>query len=90
MTTKPDDNPANIFEQIKQVDRAFGKRLSQGKSPYIRKFLSQVPVDAQENLFANRIDIEVNYRQRKGETPTSHEYVKRFPKHKKGSPSRLS
>lgn len=83
MTKQPDDNPANVLEQIKQVGRAFGKQLSQGKSPRIEKFLSQVPAEAQENLFANLIGIEVNYRQRKGETPTSDEYLRRFPKYKK-------
>ena len=71
--------PVNIFEQINQICREFRKQISQGKSPRIERFLAQVPEDGRDTLFANLLEIEVNYRHRKGEAPGTEEYVNRFP-----------
>ena len=83
MTTKPDDNPANILEQIRKLSRDFGKQISQGKSPRIQKFLSQISEEGRDDLFANLIAAEINFRRSQGQNPTSDEYVKRFPQFKK-------
>ena len=83
MTSKPDDNPANLLEQIRKLTRDFGKQISQGKSPRIQKFLSQISEEGHADLFFNLLGIETNYRRSKGESPTSDEYVRRFPQFKK-------
>jgi serine/threonine protein kinase/tetratricopeptide (TPR) repeat protein len=79
MTKQQAVAPINIFEQISQVCREFRKQITQGKSPRIEKFLTRVPDDARENLFSNLLEIEVNYRHRKGDDPATDEYIKRFP-----------
>ena len=83
MTSNPDDNPANILEQIRKLSRDFGKQISQGKSPRIQKFLSQISEEGRADLFSNLLGIETNYRRSKGESPSSAEYAKRFPQYKK-------
>lgn len=73
----------NVFDQINQVCRDFRKRISQGKSPPIENLLPQVAEDGRETLFSNLLDIEISFRQRQGNTPTSDEYLQRFPQYTK-------
>lgn len=82
MTNQP-DNAANILEQIRKLSREFGKQISQGKSPRIQEFLSQISTEGRADLFANLIAAETNFRRSQGESPTSDEYLKRFPQYKK-------
>ena len=82
MTSKPDDNPVNILEQIRKLSRDFGKLISQGKSPRIQSYLKKVTEEAREDLFRDLLAVEINFRRSKGESPTSDEYVKRFPQFK--------
>ena len=83
MTKQPDNTPVNVFQQISEICREFGKHLSKGKTPRIEKLLSQVSEEGREHLFANLIATEINYRRSEGESPTSEEYLKRFPQFKK-------
>ena len=69
----------NIFEQISQICREFRRQLTQGTSPPIEKFLSGIANDGRETLFSNLLEIELRFRQSKGESPTSEEYIQRFP-----------
>lgn len=69
----------NILEQISQICRDFRKQISQGKPARIEKYLSGISEDGRETLFSNLLEIEINFRQRKGDHPTTDEYLKRFP-----------
>lgn len=82
MTSKPDGNPANILEQIRNLSREFGKQISQGKSPRIQSYLKKVTEEARQDLFRDLLAVEMNFRRSQGESPTSDEYVKRFPQFK--------
>ena len=68
----------NVFEQISQICRDFRKQISKGNSPSIESYLSAVSEDGRETLFSNLLEIELRFRQGKGETPTSEEYLKRY------------
>lgn len=71
----------NVFEQISQICRDFRKQMSQGRSPRIEKYLSIISEDGCENLFSNLLEIEISFRRGQGESPTSAEYLKRFPQY---------
>ena len=82
MTQKNVDS-VNVFEQISQICRDFRKQISQGKPPRIEKYLSAISEDGRENLFSNLLEIELRFRQSKGQNPTSEEYLKRFSQYAK-------
>lgn len=83
MTARPDDSPANILEQIRETARRFRKLISRGEASPIAHFLGQVADEGREDLFAQLLEIEVNFRRSRGETPTSDEYLQRFPQFKR-------
>ena len=83
MTKQPGNATVNVFQQISEICREFGKHLSKGKAPRIEKLLSQVSEEGREHLFANLLATEINYRRSEGESPTSDEYLGRFPQFKK-------
>ena len=55
--------------------------MSQGRSPRIEKYLSIISEDGCENLFSNLLEIDISFRRGQGESPTSAEYLKRFPQY---------
>ena len=75
----PNDASANILEQLRELPREFRKQLSSGKAPKIERFLSRIAEEGRRDLLAQLLEIEVHFRHRKGETPTTDEYIKRFP-----------
>lgn len=79
MNDRTDATGVNIFEQISQTCREFRKQILHGKPPRIEKYLTAISEDARETLFSNLLEIEINFRRSKGQTPTSEEYLKRFP-----------
>ena len=79
----PHDASANILEQIRELSREFRKQISGDKSPRIERYLSRISGEGRGDLLQNLLEIEVRYRHGKGESPTSDEYVKRFPQFKK-------
>ena len=81
MNRTQDQASVNIFDQISQICREFRKQISQGKLPRIEKHLAKIGEDGKENLFSNLLEIEINYRHRKGEQPATDEYLKRFPQY---------
>ena len=73
----------NVFEQISQICRDFRNQISQGRSPRIEKYLSAIQEEGRENLFSNLLEIELRFRQSKGQSPSSEEYLKRFSQYAK-------
>nr|MCU0707693.1 protein kinase [Pirellula sp.] len=77
---RPSDRASlNIFDQIDSICREYRALWKQGKRPRLEQWIDQVPEDAQPQLFLNLLQTEVAYRQRAKETPTSDDYLKRFP-----------
>ena len=80
--THPFDEPSgNVLEQISDLSRKFRKKLAKGDAPRIEQLLSSIYEEARENLFSALLEIEVNFRRSKGESPTSDDYVQRFPQY---------
>ena len=53
--------------------------LRSGREPRIEDWLNRLGNKAQTTLFSNLLEIEINNWFRQGETPSSEEYLKRFP-----------
>ncbi|MFG0336034.1 MAG: serine/threonine-protein kinase, partial [Maioricimonas sp. JB049] len=77
------NNPADIndFDAIKSLCRDFRHRVKAGNAPHIEEYLPRVGEAARQNLFQNLLNLEVQFRNRQGETPTSDEYRQRFPQY---------
>jgi serine/threonine protein kinase/tetratricopeptide (TPR) repeat protein len=75
------ETPDAIFEQIGQLSRQFRKQIAKGEAPRIERFLEKVADGGKENLFSSLLDVEISFRRSQGESPTSAEYLKRFPQY---------
>ena len=67
------------LEQIKTLGKEFQKCLREGQTPRIEDFLKKVTLDARENLFSILLQIELRIMERNGQSPSSFEFIKRFP-----------
>jgi serine/threonine-protein kinase len=68
--------------ESKLVDRLcdeFESAWQSGSPPRIEQYLTQVPEDSRAELFADLLDLDVEYRRAGGEQPTDRDYVSRFP-----------
>lgn len=79
MNQRDDHVSLNIFDLIDTICREFRTEWKLGNRPKLEKSLRQVPKNAQANLFYNLLETEIRYRKRMGETPSSAEYLKRYP-----------
>lgn len=75
----PNQDNVNIFEQINSICKEFRRAIRSGGRPEIEEWLTRVNGDARTTLFSNLLEIEVNHRFRSNESPTSGDYLKRFP-----------
>ncbi|QDU39574.1 Serine/threonine-protein kinase PrkC [Maioricimonas rarisocia] len=77
------NNPADVndFDAIKSLCRDFRHRVKAGDAPHIEEYLPRVGEAARPNLFQNLLNLEVQFRNRQGETPSSNEYRQRFPQY---------
>lgn len=82
MNTAPNQN-LNIFEQINSVCRAYRQGLKDGKPKSIESCLELVDESGRENLFRNILHVDIEFRRRSGENPSSTEYIERFPQFKR-------
>ena len=80
---KGESNTSNIFEQINLICQTFRKEISRKTSPRLAQYIERVPASGKELLFANLLEIEINYRHRKGDQPTINEYLSEFPQYTK-------
>ena len=74
-------NRVNVFDEIQSLCREYRKRLKAGQSAGIDEVLGRIDNSASENLFQNLLHIDVEFRRRRGESPTSDEYLRRFPRY---------
>ena len=71
---------ANAFDEIQAVCREFRRRLKNGETPRIEDYLQRVESSSEEMLFQNLLHLELQFRGRNGQLPSSDEYVARFPR----------
>ncbi|QDU41281.1 Serine/threonine-protein kinase PrkC [Maioricimonas rarisocia] len=67
------------FEQVQTLCREFRRQLKSGAHEPIEVYLDRVDGTSREMLFQNLLHVEMEFRRRQGETPSSDEYVARFP-----------
>ncbi|MDP1559781.1 MAG: protein kinase [Pirellulaceae bacterium] len=79
MNRRDDHVSLNIFDQIDSICREFRAELKKGKRPKLEQWFDQVPDDAQAQLFLNLLQTEIAFRNKSHETPSSDDYLRRFP-----------
>jgi serine/threonine protein kinase len=67
------------FEQIQSLCRDFRRQLKGGARRRIEDYLDRVYESSREMLFQNLLHVEIEYRRRQGESPSSDEFAARFP-----------
>ncbi|MCA9140160.1 MAG: protein kinase [Planctomycetales bacterium] len=83
---QPNPVSINVFELIDELCDDFrrhwkeSQRRKEPQPPRIEDYLERVPVQAQATLFKNILLLEIRYRQRVNENPSSKDYLARFPK----------
>ena len=70
-----------IFDQINELCRQFMGECKSGGRPSLEDYLARVSEDARTNLLRNVLSIEIEFRRRRKEQPTSEEYIRRLPQH---------
>ncbi|MCA9178844.1 MAG: protein kinase [Planctomycetales bacterium] len=70
----------NIFDLIDSICGEFRRQWKLGNRPIIEDCLQRVPEQGQATLFRNLLLVEIRYRQKSGEQPSSSDYHHRFPK----------
>ena len=69
-------------QQLSEIDKfcdRFDLELVTGDCPRIESFLAEAPEEVHDELLAELLAMELEYRTRQGETPRQDEYVQRFP-----------
>jgi eukaryotic-like serine/threonine-protein kinase len=69
----------NIFEQMQSICDRFRRQLKRGAHARIEDYLGQLDDAAEGALFQNLLQLDMEFRRRNGETPTSEDYIQRFP-----------
>ena len=79
MNRQGDQVSINVFEIIDEICREFRKEWKSGRVTDIAKYVERVNESAQPILFRNLLNTEIKLRMRRGESPESSDYLKRFP-----------
>lgn len=83
MSIRQQKLPIEALERIDDLCATFEQKWQQDQPASIESILSeQIPPVERNALLAELIVLEVDYRQRRGETTTKQEYLERFPQHK--------
>jgi len=69
----------DVLEVIDAVCDRFQASLREGKPTEIEKLVAAAPEDARRHLILELVEMEVHFRQQRGEAPTAEEYLSRFP-----------
>ncbi|QEF98663.1 Serine/threonine-protein kinase PknB [Stieleria maiorica] len=74
--------PLSALERIDDRCADFERRWQSDQPPTIESVLADnVPDEEQELLLAELVVLEIDYRRRRGDSPTKQEYLDRFPAH---------
>ena len=82
MTSHPNSATDRLSaeNQIDAICDAFEEECQQGSSPQLLSYLDRCEASEQSTLFAELLLLDLEYRKRRGETPSRDDYLKRFPK----------
>ena len=78
---EPSELSSTLWSSMDEVCLRFEAAWRGGERPEIEAYLGQVPEPARVLLLRELLGLELAYRRRRGETPTSAEYEPRFPEH---------
>lgn len=67
------------LRQLDQITAAFEKSWNSNSPPRIEDYLEQVNETVRDAFLTELLYLEVIYRKRRSESPTTHEYLNRFP-----------
>lgn len=70
---------AAVRQNHDRICDQFAEDLNRGKSTSIEHWLAEVPPEERWRLLQDLLGVEVDYRRSKGESPTTAEYLDRFP-----------
>ncbi|MHC4875151.1 MAG: serine/threonine protein kinase [Planctomycetota bacterium] len=72
--------PIEVLERIDDLCAEFERKWQSGNPPAIEAVLDENGSDVERDvLLAELVVLEIDYRRRRGETPTKREYLDRFP-----------
>ena len=72
---------ANPFDEINELCDEFRRQWKNPENPRLESYLDRVAQDAQVVLLRNLLPIDIEYRRRRQERPSSDEYIQRLPAH---------
>ncbi|MEW4488629.1 serine/threonine-protein kinase [Thalassoglobus sp. JC818] len=82
MSVRHQKLPIAALERIDDLCAAFENKWQSNEPPTIESVLVEDMADVERDvLLAELVVLEVDYRQRRGDTPTKQEYLDRFPDH---------
>ena len=73
------ENSINVFDDIQSLCSDFRRQLKRGERKRIEDYLDGVGKSSTEMLFQNLLLIDIEFRRRRKENPSSDEYIARFP-----------
>ena len=69
----------NLFEEVESLSREFQRCLRRGEPVRIEDYVTKIDAVARATLFKDLLQLELRFRCTRGDTPTSDEYIRRFP-----------
>lgn len=69
----------NVFDDIQSLCKGYRRCLKRGDERRIEDHLERVGESSREMLFQNLLHIDMEFRRRRNEEPTSDDYLQRFP-----------
>jgi len=73
--------PLDLVKRVDALCDRFEEAWVAGSNPAIEQYLRELPESDQPALLRELLRVELECRFRKGDTPTSEEYLVRFPEH---------
>ena len=73
------EDQLDLFENIQAICRDYRKQLKRGDAKPMESFLERVRAGSRGILFQNLLHLDIEFRRRKGDAPSSADYVSRFP-----------
>ena len=83
--------PIAALERIDDLCASFEQKWQSNESPTIESLLDGDFTDVERDvLLAELVVLDIDYRRRRGDTPTKQEYLDRFPEHARGNQRRAA
>ncbi len=70
---------SELLKQIRELSQQYRRGLLRGQSAGFHDYLAQVHPSAREELFSRLLDIDIGFRERKGQSLTAEQYENEYP-----------